>query len=149
MSFHPGDSVPDFTAQATSNQQLVLSEMKGKKIVLYFYPKDSTPGCTIQACSFRDGIDDLKKAGYVVLGVSKDSIKSHKNFITKQNLNFVLLSDPDKKVIESYKAFKEKSMFGKSYLGVRRTTYVIEKGIITKVIADSKPSDAVTEILGN
>lgn len=148
MTLKTNTKAPEFKLQGSDDKEHSLSDYKDKKVVLYFYPKDDTPGCTIQACNFRDGIDELKEAGFVVLGVSADSIESHKKFIKKYNLNFVLLSDPEKKVIEKYKVFKEKSMFGKTFLGIQRSTYVIENGIITKAIPKSSPKECVEEILG-
>jgi len=142
-----GNFAPSFNLEGSDGKIHKLDDYKSKKLILYFYPKDDTPGCTIQACKFRDGYDKLKKSGFVVLGVSGDNISSHKKFIEKHKLNFTLLSDPDKKVINLYGAFKEKSMFGKSFLGIRRSTYVIENGVITKIILDSSPEDCVNEIL--
>lgn len=146
MVLKKGDKAPSFELEGSDDKVHKLSDYK--KIVLYFYPKDNTPGCTTQACTFRDGMGELKKEGYIIFGLSADSVSSHKKFSNKYNLNFVLLSDPEKKTIENYKALKEKSMFGKSFLGILRCTYVIENGIITKVIENSSPSEAVNEILG-
>jgi thioredoxin-dependent peroxiredoxin len=145
MTLKKGDKAPAFELEGSDGKVHKLSNYS--KVILYFYPKDNTPGCTIQACTFRDGMSELKKEGFAIFGVSADSISSHKKFSTKYDLNFVLLSDPEKKTIEDYKALKEKSMFGKSFLGIQRCTYVIEKGIITKIIESSSPSEAVNEII--
>src|SRR5687767_2303451 len=122
-----GDKAPDFSVVDDSGKQVKLSDFKGKKVVLYFYPKDDTPGCTKEACNFRDGIAQIRKTGAVVLGVSPDSVASHKKFKEKFELNFPLLADTDKKIVESYETWKEKSMYGKKYMGVERTTYIIDK----------------------
>lgn len=145
MVLKKGDKAPSFELEGSDGNTHKLEDYS--KVVLYFYPKDNTPGCTTQACNFRDGMSELQEAGYTVFGVSADSLSSHEKFKDKYNLNFVLLSDPDKKVIESYDALKQKSMFGKSFLGIQRCTYVIEKGVITKVIEKSDPSNATDEIL--
>ncbi|MFT4282936.1 MAG: peroxiredoxin [Candidatus Woesearchaeota archaeon] len=147
MVLKVNDKAPNFELEGTDDKNHTLKNYKDKKLVLYFYPKDNTPGCTTQACTFSDGYKELEKAGYTVLGVSADSIKSHKKFKEKYNLSFELLSDPEKKTIKDYKALKEKSMFGNTFLGIQRCTYVIEKGIITKVIPKSSPKEAVNEIL--
>ena len=149
MVLNKGDKAPGFKLEGSDGKTHSLKDYNDKKLVLYFYPKDNTPGCTTQACSFRDGYDELKEAGYVVLGMSADSIKSHKSFVEKKNLNFVLLSDPDKETIQKYDALKEKSMFGKTFMGIQRCTYVIDRGVIVKVIPKSDPKSAVEEILGN
>lgn len=145
MVLKKGDEAPSFKLEGSDGKIHKLNDYK--KVVLYFYPKDDTPGCTTQACNFRDGMSELEKEGYAVFGVSADSVDSHKKFSSKYDLNFVLLSDPDKKTIESYDALKQKSMFGKSFLGIQRCTYVIENGVITKVIEKSSPSSATDEIL--
>src|SRR5688572_25664153 len=118
-----GDKAPDFSALDDSGKKVKLSDLKGKKVVLYFYPKDDTPGCTKEACNFRDGIDAIKKQGAVVFGVSADSVDSHKKFKNKFDLNFQLLADTDKKIVEDYGVWKEKSMYGKKYMGIERTTF--------------------------
>jgi peroxiredoxin Q/BCP len=130
-----GDKAPDFTAQNQKGETLKLSDYKGKKLVLYFYPKDDTSGCTAEACNLRDNYADLRAKGYEVLGVSIDSVKSHDKFATKYELPFSLVADPDKKVVEDYGVWVEKSMYGKKYMGIKRTTFLInEKGkIIDKV----------------
>lgn len=129
-----GVKAPDFKAASSEGGEVSLEGLKGKKVVLYFYPKDDTPGCTKEACSFRDASAQLKKAGAIVLGVSKDSLESHGQFKEKYNLNFPLLSDPDKKIIEAYGVWKEKNMYGKVTMGVERSTFLIdEQGIIRKI----------------
>ena len=120
-----GDKAPDFRAVDQNGQPIGLSDFKGKKLVLYFYPKDNTPGCTAEACSMRDGYSDLQAKGYEVVGVSADSENSHQGFISKYNLPFRLISDPDKKVIQAYGAWGEKKMYGKSYEGIIRKTIII------------------------
>lgn len=127
-----------------------LSQYKGKWIVLYFYPKDDTPGCTKEACNFRDSLQDLKDAGAVVLGVSKDSVSSHQKFAKKYHLNFPILSDEDKKVIKAYKAWGEKSFMGKAFEGTLRITYLIDpEGKISKIFKDVKPLIHAKEILAS
>jgi len=126
---------PDFTLNDQKGNPVKLSSFLGKKVVLYFYPKDDTPGCTKEACSLRDSHAELNTLGAVVLGVSPDDAQSHQNFIEKYNLPFTLLSDPDHKVMEAYEAWGEKNLYGIKSIGVKRSTYVIdEKGIITKAI---------------
>ncbi|SKC84319.1 thioredoxin-dependent thiol peroxidase [Maledivibacter halophilus] len=143
-----GDKAPDFTLKNEENQDIALSDFKGKKVVLYFYPKDNTPGCTKEACSFRDVYDDILEAGAVVIGISKDSVKAHKKFKDKYELPFYLLSDPEHEVIESYGVWQEKKMFGKVYMGIVRSTFIIDKdGIIEKVYPKVKPNEHGEEIL--
>jgi peroxiredoxin Q/BCP len=135
MALKQGDKAPEVLGVNQDGKELKLSDFAGRKIVLYFYPKDSTPGCTAQACSLRDNYDDLLKAGYEVIGVSADSAKSHLNFISKQNLPFNLIADTDKVLSEQFGTWGEKSMYGRKYMGMFRTTFVInETGIIEKVI---------------
>lgn len=122
-----GELVPDFTLQDQDGKTHTLSQYQGKKVVLYFYPKDMTPGCTVQAEGMRDSMNDLEAKGIVVLGVSVDDVKSHKKFVDKHNLNFPLLADTDKKVVEEYGVWKEKSMFGKKYMGIQRDTFLIDE----------------------
>ena len=127
MSLSPGDNAPNFSLESDDGGQVTLSELRGKRVVLYFYPKDSTPGCTTQACDFRDMKDDFSAKNTVVLGVSKDSLKSHANFRAKQSLNFPLLSDPELEVHKLYGAWGEKKNYGKTYMGTIRTTVVIDE----------------------
>jgi len=143
-----GQKAPDFTVRDDSGKTVKLSDFKGKKVVLYFYPKDDTPGCTKQACNFRDGLAAIRKKGAVVLGVSADSVESHKKFKDKFDLNFPLLADTEKKIIEDYDVWKEKSMYGRKYMGVERTTYIIgEDGKITHIFPKVKVSEHADEVL--
>lgn len=144
-----GDKAPDFTLKSDKDEEVSLKDFLGKSdIVLYFYPKDNTPGCTKEACSFRDNIQPIQAKNAVVLGISPDSVKSHQSFIKKQSLNFTLLSDPDKKVAEAYGAWGEKSMYGKKYMGILRTTFVIGKdGKIKHVFEKVKPEGHANEVL--
>ncbi|MCU0716745.1 MAG: thioredoxin-dependent thiol peroxidase [Pirellula sp.] len=130
----PGVKAPAFTAITDSGKKIKLSDFKGKLIVLYFYPKDDTPGCTKEACAFRDANDALQKRGAVVLGVSPDDEKSHAKFRDKFSLNFPLLADPDHAIADAYGAWREKNMYGKKSMGVQRSTYLIDKdGKVAKV----------------
>ncbi len=143
-----GQKAPDFTVTNEAGQKVKLSGFKGKKVVLYFYPKDDTPGCTKEACAFRDGIDEIKNHGAVVLGVSADSAESHKKFKGKYALNFPLLADTDKKIIEAYGTWKEKSMYGKKYMGIERTTFIIDgQGKITHIFPKVKVDEHYDEVL--
>ena len=141
-----GTMAPDFTLLNQNGEEISLSQYRGQKVILYFYPKDNTPGCTKQACGFAQLYPDFVKKGAVILGVSKDSVKSHKKFEEKYQLPFTLLSDPDLVAIQAYDVWKEKKMYGKKVMGVVRTTYLInEEGIIekayTKVKAAQNPND--------
>lgn len=141
-----GIKAPEFTLYNQNNEVVSLSDYLGQKVILYFYPKDNTPGCTKQACGFKDLYPQIQEAGAVVLGISKDSVASHKKFETKYQLPFPILSDPELSVIQAYDVWKEKNMYGKKVMGVVRTTYLIdEKGIIikaqTKVKAAQNPQD--------
>lgn len=143
-----GDEAPDFTLMDDSGKNVSLSSLRGKKVVLYFYPKDNTPGCTKEACSFRDGISEIQKRGAIVVGVSTDSIESHVKFKQKYNLNFPLLSDPDKKVVSKYGVWKEKSLYGRKFMGIERTTFVIdEHGKVIKVFPKVKVDGHYEEVL--
>jgi len=122
-----GTLAPDFTLESDGSGPVSLSDFRGKKVVLYFYPKDDTPGCTTEACNFRDDHSALTAAGAVVLGVSPDSIKSHRSFKNKYELPFLLLSDPDHKVADAYGAWGPKKMMGKNYMGIIRSTFVIDE----------------------
>ncbi len=145
----PGDRAPDFTLLSDKNEQVSLSDFLGKSdVILYFYPKDNTSGCTKEACSFRDNLDEIKTKNAVVLGVSPDSIKSHQSFINKHGLNFTLLSDPEHKVADAYGAWGEKSMYGKKYWGILRSTFIIGKnGIIKHVFEKVKTAVHGEEVL--
>jgi len=143
-----GQKAPDFNLLNDAGQKVKLSDYKGKKVVLYFYPKDDTPGCTTEACNFRDGIEEIQQRGAVVLGVSADSVDSHKKFKNKFELNFPLLADPEKKMIESYGVWKEKSMYGKKYMGIERTTFVIDgQGKISHIFPKVKVNEHYDEVL--
>jgi len=150
MILELGTKAPDFSAQIDGGKEIKLTDFKGKKLVLYFYPKDQTSGCTTEACDFRDNMERITSSGAVVIGVSPDSVKSHEKFIEKQNLNFHLLSDPDKKICEDYGVWAEKSMYGRKYMGVFRTTYLIdENGTILKSWAKVKVKGHVEDVIGN
>lgn len=143
-----GDKVPDLLGLDQDDKEVRLSDYKGRKIALYFYPKDNTSGCTAEACSLRDGYEDLRQAGYEIIGVSKDSAKSHKGFIEKNNLPFRLIADTDIKLQEAFGVWAEKSMYGRKYMGTLRQTFLIdEHGIIEKVIEKVKTSDHANQIL--
>jgi thioredoxin-dependent peroxiredoxin len=134
-----GKPAPDFTLADQAGKKVTLSKLKGSSVVLYFYPKDDTPGCTTEACAFRDAFADYKKAGAVILGVSPDDSASHAKFAKKFDLPFTLLADNDKKVSEAYGVWKEKSMYGKKYMGVERTTFVIDRqGKVAKIFPKVK-----------
>lgn len=148
MKLEAGQKAPQFEAKNEKGELIKLSDYLGKKVVLYFYPKDATPGCTAQACDLRDNYDALLKAGYVILGVSSDDEKSHIKFIEKQSLPFPLLADTDLKVHEAYGTWVEKSMYGRKYMGTARTTFVIdEQGIITEIISKVDTKNHTAQIL--
>lgn len=129
-----GDKAPDFNGTDQNGERISLSDFKGKKVILYFYPKDNTTGCTAEACSLRDGYAELVRRDFSVVGVSPDSEKSHRNFCDKHALNFTLLADTDHSVCEAYGVWAEKSMYGRKYMGVVRTTFVIDaEGRIEKI----------------
>jgi len=143
-----GTQVENFSLKDAFGKIHQLSDYLGKKVVIYFYPKDDTPGCTTQACAFRDAYDDFKKSDVVVIGISKDDPKSHKKFIEKYNLPFILLSDEDLVVANQFGTWVEKSMYGKAYMGMSRSTFVLnEQGIITHVFEKASPSENASEIL--
>ncbi|MFR4163510.1 MAG: thioredoxin-dependent thiol peroxidase [Paraclostridium sordellii] len=143
-----GVKAPEFKLQDKYGNLVSLSDFKNKKVVLYFYPKDSTPGCTKQACSFRDNYENFKSKDVVVIGISKDSVKSHERFAQKNELPFILLSDPELETIKAYDVWKEKKLYGKIGFGVVRTTYIIdENGFIEKVYDKVKPDKNVGELL--
>lgn len=148
MSLNIGDKAPDFEAKDQNGKTIKLSDLAGKKIVLYFYPKDDTPGCTAQACDLRDNHEKLLSQGYVVLGVSPDDEKSHQKFASKFDLPFSLLADTEKKINEAYGVWVEKSMYGRKYMGTARTTFIIdEKGKIAEVIDKVKTSEHTNQII--
>ena len=143
-----GTKAPDFTLPDKDGRMVSLSDYLGKKVILYFYPKDNTSGCTKQACTFRDAHEKLTNDNVVVIGISKDSVKSHQSFVTKYDLPFVILSDTELKVIKEYEVWGEKKLYGKSYMGVFRNTYVIdEKGVIIGAYEKVKPDQAVEDYL--
>ncbi len=144
----PNTKAPDFTLPNQNGEMVSLSDFLGKKVILYFYPKDNTPGCTRQACAFAAANAELEEAGAVVIGISKDSVASHQKFVQKQNLPFILLSDPELQAIEAYGVWQEKKLYGKVSMGVVRTTYLIdEQGMIEKVMPKVKPDTNAAEIL--
>jgi thioredoxin-dependent peroxiredoxin len=148
MNLAVGDKAPDFTLPADGGGTISLKGLKGKKVVLYFYPKDDTPGCTKEACAFRDSLPDFSKVKAVIVGISKDSVASHDKFKTKFKLPFPLASDEDGKVCETYGAWVEKSMYGKKYMGIERATFLIdEKGIIRNIWRKVKVEDHAEDVL--
>jgi len=148
MSLEIGKPAPAFEAKDQNGQTIRLADFKGKKVVLYFYPKDNTPGYTAQACNLRDNYEALQNAGYIVLGVSSDSEKSHQKFIEKQNLPFPLIADVDLKVHEAYGTWVEKSMYGRKYMGTARTTFVIdENGLLAEIIEKVDTKNHTNQIL--
>ena len=150
MALQPGDTAPDFTAKDQDGLPGRLADFRGKKLVLYFYPRDMTPGCTAEACSLRDNYRSLLKAGYEVLGISTDNERSHKKFIEKEKLPFRLLADTDKNVHQQYGAWIEKSMYGRKYMGTARVTYIInEQGIIEEIIGKVDTRNHADQILKN
>jgi peroxiredoxin Q/BCP len=149
MALQAGDHAPDFQSIDQDGNPISLSDYKGKKIVLYFYPKDNTPGCTAESCDLRDNYQKLQAQGYVVLGISSDSSKSHRKFIDKYELPFPLIADEDKSVHEKYGTWVEKSMYGRTYMGTARTTFLIdEEGKISEVISKVKTKAHAEQILG-
>lgn len=147
-----GDKAPDFTAKDQNGNTVSLSDFKGRNVILYFYPKDDTPGCTAEACDFRDNYQSLSGQGYQVIGVSTDNEKSHKKFEAKYSLPFPLIADEDKHIVETYGVWVEKNMYGKKYMGTARTTFIIDgDGVIKKIIdkVDTKnPSQQVLDLVG-
>jgi peroxiredoxin Q/BCP len=142
-----GDPAPAIQAVDQDGNQVSLESYKGKKVVLYFYPKDNTPGCTAEACDLRDNYNEFLEKGYEVLGVSADSQASHQKFISKYQLPFKLISDVDKKVLSDYGAWGEKKMYGKSYMGILRKTFIIdEQGLIEKIIEKVKTKEHSRQI---
>ena len=139
MALQTGDKIPEILGTDQNGNSLKASDFTGKKLALYFYPKDNTPGCTAQACSLRDGYTDLKKAGYAIVGVSVDNEASHQKFIDKFDLPFPLIADVDKKLVEQFGVWQEKKNYGKTYMGTVRTTFLIdENGIIRHIIEGHK-----------
>ena len=143
-----GSAAPNFAAKDANGETVRLKDLRGQKVVLYFYPKDDTPGCTKEACSFRDAFADFKKRGIKVLGVSKDSEASHKKFAAKYKLPFTLLADPDHSIADAYGVYGEKKFMGRTYMGVKRITFLIdEKGKVKKVFEKVKPEEHATDVL--
>jgi peroxiredoxin Q/BCP len=148
ITLKEGDKAPAFSGKDQNGKKVTLSEFKGKKVVLYFYPEDDTPTCTVQACNLRDNYALLKKNGFEVLGVSPNDEKSHKKFETKFNLPFTLIADADHAIIDKYGVWGEKQMFGNKFMGVHRTTFVIdEKGVIRKIFLRPKNKQHAEEIV--
>jgi peroxiredoxin Q/BCP len=148
-----GDPAPDFSALDDSGSPVKLSDFKGRKVVLYFYPKDDTPGCTREACGFRDGLGAISNADAVVLGVSADSVESHRKFREKYGLNFPLLADTDRAIVEDYGVWKEKTNYGKTYMGIERTTYIVDEAgrishIFPRVKVDGHCEEVVAALKG-
>lgn len=143
-----GDKAPKFTSKDQNGNAVSLDQFKGQKVILYFYPKDNTPGCTAEACDFRDNYQGLKAKGIEVLGVSVDDEKSHQKFITKYDLPFTLLADTDKAIVEAYGVWAEKNMYGKKYMGINRTTFIIdEEGNIAHIISKVDTKAATAQVL--
>lgn len=143
-----GQAAPDFNAADQDGNTVSLNQFKGKKVVLYFYPKDDTPGCTAEACDFRDNYQGLIAKGIVVLGVSVDDEKSHQKFATKHSLPFTLIADTDKKIVEAYGVWGEKNMYGKKYMGTNRKTFLIdEEGNISHIISKVDTKNSTAQVL--
>ena len=143
-----GMKAPDFALPDQNGNQVSLSQFRGKKVVVYFYPRDNTPGCTRQACAFRDAFAQFRAMDVIVIGISKDTVASHQRFIQKFELPFLLLSDPDLTAIKAYEVWQEKKMYGKTTFGTARTTFVIdEQGMIVQVFEKAKPDTNAAEIL--
>jgi thioredoxin-dependent peroxiredoxin len=150
LKLKEGDIAPEFSVNTNGGGKISLADYKGRNVILYFYPKDDTPGCTKEACAFRDYFADFKKAGAVVLGVSPDSVKSHDKFVEKFKLPFTLLADEDKKIVEAYGVWGKKSFMGRKYLGVHRVTFLIgSDGRIKKIWPEVKPEEHATEVLAS
>ena len=143
-----GQKAPAFTGKDQQGKKISLSQFKGKNVVLYFYPQDATPTCTVQACNLRDHYTELARAGFVVIGVSPDESSSHEKFASKQNLPFLLIADTDQRLIEKYGVWGEKQLYGRKYMGLHRTTFLIDgKGIIRKIFHKPKSKEHSEEIL--
>jgi peroxiredoxin Q/BCP len=148
ITLNVGDKAPEFKALNQSNEPISLTDFRGKKVILYFYPKDNTPGCTAEACNLNDNYADLTDKGFEVIGVSPDSIESHQKFIAKFNLSFNLIADPDNEVINKYGVWGEKNMYGKKSMGLLRTTFIIdEEGKIEHIFKKVKTKDHTNQIL--
>jgi len=143
-----GSPAPMFEGVDQNGKRISLKEFRGKKVILYFYPKDDTPGCTAQACNLRDNYEQLIKLGYQVIGVSTDSVQSHKKFEDKYELPFPLIADEDKKIVEDYKVWGEKKFMGKTYIGTNRTTFLIdENGVLRKIITKPDTKNQTQQVL--
>ncbi|MDN5285148.1 MAG: thioredoxin-dependent thiol peroxidase [Mucilaginibacter sp.] len=143
-----GDKAPDFTAKDQNGKTVSLADYKGKNVILYFYPKDDTPGCTAESCNFRDNYQSLLSKGFEVIGVSTDDEKSHKKFETKYSLPFTLIADNDKHIVEAYGVWVEKNMYGKQYMGTARTTFIIDgNGVISHLISKVDTKDSSKQVL--
>ncbi|HXT40556.1 MAG TPA: thioredoxin-dependent thiol peroxidase [Candidatus Angelobacter sp.] len=148
LKLKEGDKAPEFTAGANGGGTVSLADFKGKHVVLYFYPRDDTPGCTKEACAFRDNFAALRKEGAVVLGISVDSVKAHDKFVKKFRLPFTLVSDEDKKIVEAYGVWGEKQFMGRKYLGTHRVTFLIgPDGRIKRIWPQVKPEEHAEEVL--
>jgi peroxiredoxin Q/BCP len=143
-----GDRAPQFTANDQNGNTVSLSDFEGKDVILYFYPKDDTPGCTAEACNFRDNYESLQEQGFTVIGVSTDDEKSHQKFVNKYQLPFTLISDTEKSIVEAYGVWVEKNMYGKKYMGTARKTFVIDKnGLISKIIDKVNTNESSKQVL--
>lgn len=143
-----GDKAPVFTGINQDEKEISLSDFEGQKVILYFYPKDNTPGCTAESCNLNENYDELTQRGFVVIGVSPDSITSHQKFITKHKLRFNLIADTEKEILEQFNAWGEKKMYGRTYMGVLRKTFIIdENGVIIKIFEKVKTKDHTNQIL--
>ena len=148
ITLKEGDKAPAFTGKDQDGNKISLSNYKGKKVVLYFYPQDDTPTCTVQACNLRDNFSLLKKQGFEVIGISPDEIAKHKKFEAKYNLPFTLVADPDHTIIDKYGVWGEKQLYGRKYMGLHRTTFVIdEKGVIRKIFFRPRSKQHAEEIV--
>ena len=150
MTLNIGDKAPAFKLKNDDGEDIALKNFKGKNVILYFYPKDDTPGCTKEACDFRDNSKVFNKKDTIIIGVSPDSVESHVKFKKKYGLPFQLLSDPEKKMLEAYGVWKEKSMYGRKYMGVERTTFVIDgNGKISKIFPKVSVTGHIDEVLAS
>lgn len=148
ITLQPGDKAPSFKSKDQNGNTISLKDFKGKKVILYFYPEDDTPVCTVEACNFRDHFALLRKKGYEIVGVSPNGIESHKKFETKYQLTFTLLADEDKKIINDYGVWGLKKLYGREYMGIQRATFVIdEKGSIEKIIPRVLSKKATEQVL--
>ena len=148
IKLQEGDKAPDFSAATQNGKRISLADLKGRNVILYFYPRDDTPGCTKEACAFRDHFGEFTKKGAVVLGVSTDSVSSHQKFVEKFKLPFTLLADDEKKIVQAYGAWGEKTFMGRKYQGTHRVTFLIDPdGRIKKIWPKVKPEEHATEVL--